>query len=176
MLYYCICHGQNIGVPKTDCLQFFIYCRYTVLLASRADGTKIKPLVIFKGKRPKKPEAYASGVWVEFSDNGWITESLVEDWLRRAIGCLRLRETVLVWDTYSAHMTESVRERAKSCKTKMVFVPGGCTGLVQPADVSWNKPFKGMTNRGIFPTYMHIYAMIMPMIQIYDIIIIIYFN
>lgn len=37
----------------------------------------------------------------------------------------------------------SVRERVNShYNTAMVVIPGGCIGLLQPADVSCNKPFK----------------------------------
>lgn len=114
-----------------------------MLLASRADGTKINPLIIFKGKRPKKEEKYVTGVTVVFTDNGWINDDVAAWWMRKAIGCLRSSRVALIWDTYSAHMTPKIHLQAKECKTELLYIPGGCTGLVQPADVSWNKPFKG---------------------------------
>lgn len=114
-----------------------------MLLASRADGTKLRPLVIFKGSKPKKNPPTVNGVDIAYTENGWIDEGTITMWMRRAIGYLRSDRTLLIWDTYAAHMTERVRNEAVKCHTDLVYVPGGCTGLVQPADVSWNKPFKG---------------------------------
>ena len=39
-------------------------------------------------------------------------------------------------------MTQEVRDCLKKAKTTVSCIPGGCTKLVQPADVSWNQPFK----------------------------------
>ncbi|KFD50705.1 hypothetical protein M513_08361, partial [Trichuris suis] len=47
--------------------------RFTVALACLADGTKLKPMVIFK--RKKKPNvAFPSGVFVHFHKSGWMDE------------------------------------------------------------------------------------------------------
>ena len=40
------------------------------------------------------------------------------------------------------HKTEEVREYAEDKKTDLVYVPGGCTSLAPPLDVSINKPFQ----------------------------------
>ncbi len=40
-------------------------------------------------------------------------------------------------------MTYTVRKHAeRSTKSELCIIPGGLTSLLQPADVSWNKPFK----------------------------------
>ena len=37
----------------------------------------------------------------------------------------------------------AIHERMKNhYNTHMVVIPGGCTAILQPANVSWNKPFK----------------------------------
>lgn len=36
-------------------------------------------------------------------------------------------------------MKDLVRDRFN---TDIIYIPGGCTGILQPADVSWNRPFK----------------------------------
>ena len=39
-------------------------------------------------------------------------------------------------------MTDKIKTHVKSLGSDMVIIPGGLTSQVQPADVSWNKPFK----------------------------------
>ena len=39
-------------------------------------------------------------------------------------------------------MTDKVNTHVTSLGSDMVIIPGGLTSQVQPADVSWNKPFK----------------------------------
>jgi len=46
---------------------------------------------------------------------------------------------MLVWDQFRAHLTEKVK---RSRNTVQAVVPGGLTGMLQPVDVSLNRPFK----------------------------------
>ena len=39
-------------------------------------------------------------------------------------------------------MTDKVRTHAYSLKCDVAIIPGGLTSQLQPADMSWNKPFK----------------------------------
>ena len=49
----------------------------------------------------------------------------------------------LVLDVHRAQTTEDVQSILETdCHTTYTYVPGGCTSLVQPVDVSFNKPFK----------------------------------
>ena len=44
---------------------------------------------------------------------------------------------------HRCHMTDAVTARLKrQAKTDVSLIPGGLTKQLQPADVSWNKPFK----------------------------------
>ena len=53
-------------------------------------------------------------------------------------------------DSFKSHVRASIRESVRShYNTHMVVIPGGCTGVLQPADVSWNKPFKLHTGRNM---------------------------
>ena len=49
---------------------------------------------------------------------------------------------LLSLDTFSAHFTDRVRGAFANCNTKLLLMPGGCTSVLQPPDISINKPFK----------------------------------
>ena len=50
-------------------------------------------------------------------------------------------------------MTEKVKTHLSSLTTDMCLIPGGLTSHLQPADVSWNKPFK-MAYRDFYNEWM----------------------
>ena len=116
--------------------------KVTVMLAALADGTKIALLVIYKGVWP--PKSVSNGIVVAMSRNGWNNEEITKLWLEKCWG--RLRNSlphILVWVSSKSHVMVPIRDRVKGHhNTHMVVIPGGCTRILQPADVSWNKPFK----------------------------------
>ena len=49
----------------------------------------------------------------------------------------------MVWDSFKAHITDDNKELMRTeYNSDLAVIPGGCTGNLQPADKSWNKPFK----------------------------------
>ncbi len=56
--------------------------QFTVVLSAMADGTKLKPLVVFKGVRPVAELHRVSGVIVAYGRNCWMNESLTIDWVK----------------------------------------------------------------------------------------------
>ena len=117
--------------------------RFTVVLSAMADGRKLKPYIIFKGVRPIPELKQVQGVVVALSKNGWMNENLTKDWVNRVWGTLGFQRRLLVWDAYKCHLTESVKTLVNNgCKTDISLIPEGLTKYLQPADVSWNKPFK----------------------------------
>ena len=80
------------------------------------------------------------GVVVALGRNGWMNEELTMD---RVWGSLNFGRRLLVWDAYKCHIMDSVRSCVdKHTNTDVSIIPGGLTSQLQPADVSWNKPFK----------------------------------
>ena len=54
----------------------------------------------------------------------------------------------LVLDVHRAQKTEEIQDLLEAeCNTGVMYVPGGCTSLVQPVDVSFDKPFKTAVER-----------------------------
>ena len=51
---------------------------------------------------------------------------------------------LLIWDSFCSHITEEAKEHIKQTNTIMGVIPGGCTKLLQLADVSWNTLFKAV--------------------------------
>ena len=51
-------------------------------------------------------------------------------------------QSLLVWNSFSAHLTDTVKQQLRENKTATAVIPGGLTSLVQPLDVCLNKPFK----------------------------------
>ena len=49
---------------------------------------------------------------------------------------------MLVWDSFRAHLSKPVHSTLRSINTECVVIPGDMTSMLQPLDVSINKPFK----------------------------------
>jgi hypothetical protein len=52
------------------------------------------------------------------------------------------RPSLFVMDQAECHKTPAVLDTLRDHDVIPSIVPGGCTGLVQPLDVSFNRPFK----------------------------------
>ena len=119
--------------------------RFTVILACLADGTKLKPMVIFKRKTMPK-DNFPAGVVVHNHPKGWMDESGVKIWIEKVWqarpGGFANTQSLLVWNSFSAHLTDTVKQQPRENKTATAVIPGGLTSLVQPLDVCLNKPFK----------------------------------
>uniref|UniRef100_A0A5S6QG38 DDE-1 domain-containing protein n=1 Tax=Trichuris muris TaxID=70415 RepID=A0A5S6QG38_TRIMR len=50
--------------------------------------------------------------------------------------------SLLVWDSFRSHTARSTRSCLRECKVEAAVIPGGLTSILQPLDVSLNKPFK----------------------------------
>jgi len=119
---------------------------FTVALACMADGTKLKPLIIFKRKKLQKTAKFPRGVVVRAQVKGWMDEEGVKAWMRAVWdarpGALLHKKLLLVWDMFRAHLTDGTKDAAKEMRTDLCVIPGGLTSLLQPLDVCLNKPFK----------------------------------
>jgi len=120
--------------------------RITVTLGAYADGTKLAPLVHFPGLRPLPRNDVPSGIITYMCGAGkksWADETSIKFWLSKLYGVNNQRRRLLVWDAFRGHLTPSIKTSVKTTyNTDMAVIPGGCTSKLQPADVSWNRPFK----------------------------------
>lgn len=117
--------------------------RFTVMLAALADGTKLPPLVLFKGVR--RPQQIPTNIHVLMTPKAYANEEVVLHWLRNIWRQNRpvARKRLMIWDAFSGHITPTIRQAIRDKhNTHLVVIPGGCTSKLQPCDVSWNKPFK----------------------------------
>ena len=122
----------------------------SVCLATKLDGTKCKPVIVFAGaKRESKSlnEEYRKNCYVTGSPNGWMNEELTLRWCDEALGQFSFQRRLIVWDSFEAHMTNAVKTKLAKAKIDDAIVPGGCTKYIQAPDVVWNKPFKARNSR-----------------------------
>lgn len=121
--------------------------RFTVMLSVTADGAKLPPYIIFKRKTLPK-EQFPKGVIVRVQEKGWMDDNLVLDWVEnvwcKRPGGLIKKRSLLVLDAFRCHRSEKLKEKLKSSKTDLCIIPGGMTSMLQPLDVSINKPMKSM--------------------------------
>ena len=52
------------------------------------------------------------------------------------------KRRLFAWDSFRAHLVQSVKGLLNQGKIDPVIISGGATGHIQAADVSWNKPIK----------------------------------
>ena len=119
--------------------------RNNIMLAYLGDRMKLPPYGIFKRKTLPKNANFLRQVIVQCQEKEWMDQGLVQDWLRTMwskIGSLTRKKSMLVWDSFRAHLSALIRSTLKSLNTEPVVIPGGMTSMVQPLDVAINKPFK----------------------------------
>uniref|UniRef100_A0A5S6PZ87 DDE-1 domain-containing protein n=1 Tax=Trichuris muris TaxID=70415 RepID=A0A5S6PZ87_TRIMR len=97
-------------------------------------------MVIFRRKRLPQ-ETFPPGVLVHFDEKaGWMRLWIGNVWKQRP-GHANER-SLLVWDSFRGHTARSTRSCLRECKVEAAVIPGGLTSILQPLDVSLNKPFK----------------------------------
>ena len=120
--------------------------RVSVCLTGKADGTRLKPFIVFKGaKRECKAlhDEFNRKCSVASSANGWMNEDLTLRLCNEILGQFSFHKRLLAWDSYEAHLTDDVNKSLTKPKIESVIILGGCTKYIQAPDVVWNKPFKG---------------------------------
>ena len=71
----------------------------TVGLAYCSDGTKLKPMVVFKGKGCTQEDKILKSrkdINVVYSDNGWFNADLINDWVNKTLKSTLFGERLLV--------------------------------------------------------------------------------
>lgn len=128
---------KTVGHEKT---------RFIVVLACMADSTKLKPLVIFKRKTLPKGVKFQPAVFLQAHPKGWKDKEGTQDWLKRVwnnrLGALKSKWSLLIWDMFRGHLTDTVKRTLRDLKTNIAAIPSVLTSVLQPLDVCINKPFK----------------------------------
>ncbi|KAL0227419.1 hypothetical protein RCL1_003563 [Eukaryota sp. TZLM3-RCL] len=133
---------EQKGTKKVSVIKSgFEKVRITALLAARADGSKMKPTVIIKRSSGPGFEE-RSNCYVLYSTKSWITGALFKLWLEHVFSVEELRYSLFVFDAAPGHRSQLAKNFLEESGATFAIIPGGATSVLQPADVSWFKPFK----------------------------------
>lgn len=119
----------------------------SLVLCIFADGVnRIPPMIIFHGEGTvyeKEAPDYHPGVLVEFNTTAYMNDHLFLKYIElHLLPVLGNRPSLFAIDLCSSHKTPTVLKTLRHHKIMPSLIPAGCTSLVQPLDVSINKPLK----------------------------------
>ena len=98
--------------------------KLSVTLAAMADGRKLLPFIVLKGKRiPTELLNFPNAV-IRMSDNGWNNENTTLDWITTVWGSLSFGRRLLSWDAFRCHKTPTVKAKLKKMATDVAMIPG----------------------------------------------------
>uniref|UniRef100_A0A8C5P864 HTH CENPB-type domain-containing protein n=1 Tax=Leptobrachium leishanense TaxID=445787 RepID=A0A8C5P864_9ANUR len=125
---------------------------FTVVLSCLANGTKLRPVIIFKRKTLPKKVKFPPRITVRTHDKGWMDEDGTKKWIEEIWNgqpgaALKKKPSLLVWDMFRAHTSDDIKQLAKSSQVTLAVIPGGLTSVLQPLDVCLNKPFKARVRK-----------------------------
>ena len=117
----------------------------TVICTITADGRKLPPWVVLKGKTDKTGKKYAQDprlrryienkrLYLTYSENGWASTKVIKEYLAWFSEQMEGQWSVLVWDLYSSHRNAEIQKWAAEQHINLVFVPAGQTSTWQPLD------------------------------------------
>lgn len=121
---------------------------FTAVLSVNVAGEFLPTFTIFKGKREVKDIEAPAGWVVAVNEKAWMKEETMIRWIKEVLRpYTQRRPSLLILDSFSAHITVKVREELKRIHCHPAVIPGGCTSKAQPLDVAINKPFKDQIRR-----------------------------
>jgi hypothetical protein len=123
----------------------------TAICAVSAAGVKLPVWVICKGKSDKCQRRFENypqlapvidrQLFLVYSPSGWVDKEICKDYLEWAREWLMEHEKLdpdytmaVVWDCYSAHRKDEVKERATKLGIELAYIPAGQTAKYQPLD------------------------------------------
>lgn len=101
--------------------------RITVLLAARGNGAKLPPFVLIPRKRPiKELDKYKGQLTICYSgQKSWMDEEKTQEFIRSSIGRdIFGSRKLLVWDSFRAHFTPTIKALCANFNIDMVVIPG----------------------------------------------------
>ena len=130
--------------------------RCTVAVCITANGNQLPSLIIFKGKEREEGgkilnqelTTYPTGAFYGTNLTAWMSEKMMLYWVEKVVkpyvatappGIVPL----LFLDSFSVHGMASVNNALNDIGVEVIIIAPGCTGITQPVDVGYNKPFKG---------------------------------
>ena len=70
-------------------------------------------------------------------------ESGVKEWICQCLlRACNHEQSLLVWDSFRAHLTDDVKVALRQWKIDVAVIPGGLTSVLQPLDKCLNELFK----------------------------------
>lgn len=135
----------------------------TVLLGCTLSGHMLPPQIIYQGKTDKcHPKfTFPEGWDITHTENHWSNETtmlryadkVIAPYLESVRDVMPLSRAntpaLCVFDVFRAHCVEKFQNALRNCNVQMRYIPAGCTGELQPLDLSGNAEFKH-TVRGKF--------------------------
>lgn len=134
----------------------------TALLTITLAGELLPPQLIYAGKTNRcHPHSEFPDTWaITHSDNHWSNEGTMLQYADKILlPYLDVKrdhanqKALIILDVFAAHRCESFKEKLKSMNCFMVYVPAGCTGDLQPLDLSVNDEYKHLMKAAFIDFY-----------------------
>ena len=152
----------KIGAKKVNIKSFGCdKLRISIILKILANGDKLAPLIVFKGKPGKTLETRLSKhihcinekIFVKTQENSWVDKDIFKFWLHniwfKYNKLHSKKKSLLILDRATSHYYENISDDFKRNDGNYVLIPPGLTRFLQPLDISINFPFKNALKKNI---------------------------
>ncbi|XP_045778739.1 uncharacterized protein LOC123876488 [Maniola jurtina] len=139
------------GLPCTRTTQGSGKENVTVLTTVNAAGSKLSPLIVFKGKymynewmSANQKDKYDFEISYAASKRGWMETDIFYNYMKRIVipGLGENRPVLMIYDGHSTHVDTRVVALASENNITILKLPAHTSHLLQPLDLAVFKSFK----------------------------------
>ena len=124
----------------------------TIAFTVTASGKILPPFVVYKSvkggeiHRYELPEHPLGNVYTVLK-KVWFDKEVMLEWVNAVLAPYAATAPIRIipihfLDSFKVHMLGTMADAIHKLGVEIEFIPPGCTGLVQPIDVGFNKPYK----------------------------------